>query len=113
MGFSEIGAKPLLGSILLAIFLFSLLLEFTSKGAIVPYYIIGLLALIWFRDSLAQAMSFTGLSRDANLLIAFAVLSLAALHVHTVEVIWGLTKAAIDTAYQSGVYLGRATSGLF
>ena len=108
MHFFALGTKATLGLILFAVFAASLLLETTSKGAIVPFYIGVVLAMLYFRNGLADAMAFTGLSRDANLLIAFAVFSLAALHVHTAEVLLGLGRVVIDTAFQAGQMFGQA-----
>lgn len=112
MGISAIGAKPLLASILLAIFALSMVFEFTNRELLVPYYIALMLAAIWFRESIAASLSFTGLSRDMAILAALGLITVAALHIHTIEVVWGLAKAALAAVYQAGFYLGTAFARL-
>jgi len=104
--------KPLLALAVAALFALSMVLQFTSRDAIVPLYIVALLTTIWMRSGIVSAMSFTGLSRDMSILLALVVVTLAACHIHTVEIVFGLAKAALAAVYQAGFYLGTAVARL-
>jgi hypothetical protein len=89
-----------------------MLFQFINREAIVPLFIVVLVATIWQRENIVEAMAFTGLSRDVSILVALAVVTLAACHIHTFEIVYGLGKIAFDMVYQSGVFLGTAVARL-
>ncbi|HEX8480816.1 MAG TPA: hypothetical protein VF650_02815 [Allosphingosinicella sp.] len=109
---SALGPKSVLAGLVLTLFAVSMLLQFTNRGAIVPLFIASILATIWFRSNIVSAMSFTGFSRDVSILVALLVVTLAACHIHTIEIVYGLGKAALSAVYQSGVFLGTALARL-
>ena len=90
----------------------SILMQYLCPEAIPIFFIAAVCFAHVLRVDLRQGLPEFLSSSAYKDLALFSLFTFASLHIHTAEVLWGLSKAAAFSAHSAGYKLGHAIHGL-